>query len=120
MSFDPGEFLRLAEELAQGSNDEARLRTAVGRAYYATLLQARESLGIPQSRRRRIHGEVIGRLKGRDKAAGNQLDKLETLRGEADYEMVVDDPLHQNWISNWGLARNYAQHIMGRLRSIGG
>ncbi len=116
MSFDPRSFLRLAEQLAQDDNDEASLRTAVGRAYYATFLQARDRLGIRG--RRDIHGKVIGGLKARDKAAGNQLHKLETLRGAADYEMNVVDPAHRDWRSNWNMAHEYAIHILERLRGL--
>lgn len=42
--FDPSDFLDLAIEL--GTNDEARIRTAVGRAYYATFLTARNAFAI--------------------------------------------------------------------------
>ena len=117
MSFDPNDFLRVADGLAQGSDDEASLRTAVGRAYYGVFLQARERLGI-HGQRRRVHGIVIGRLRSADPAAGNQLDKLEALRGAADYDLVVQDPLHQNWQSNWRDASNYARHIARRLARL--
>jgi hypothetical protein len=60
MTFDPNRFLGLERELAGNSDDEARLRTAVGRAYYSVFLQARELRGIRE--RRRVHGLVIGRL----------------------------------------------------------
>jgi len=40
MTFNPNEFLRLANELARNTDDEASLRSAVGRAYYAVFLQA--------------------------------------------------------------------------------
>jgi len=117
MTFDGSAFLRVANELAHNSDDEASLRTAVGRAYYAVFLQARERLGI-HGQRRRIHGIVIGRLKSADPVAGNQLDKLEALRGAADYDLVVQDPLHQNWQSNWRDASNYARHIARRLARL--
>lgn len=117
MSFNPKEFLRLANDLASNVHDEASLRSAVGRAYYAAMLQAREQLGIP-GHRRTIHRMVIGRLKRADRAAGDQLDKLETLRGEADYELVVQDPIHRDWLSNWGLASSYALNITRRLTKL--
>ena len=34
--FDWSEFLTVAEELARRTDDEVALRTAIGRAYYAT------------------------------------------------------------------------------------
>lgn len=117
MTFNPNEFLRLANVLAANVNDEASLRTAVGRAYYTVVLQARDRLGL-RGHRRKIHGMVIGRLKAADRSAGDQLDKLETLRGEADYEMVVEDPLHRNWRSNWSLASSLATSILGRLQRL--
>ena len=117
MTFNPSEFLRLANELARDNSDEAKLRSAVGRAYYAVFLQARESLGL-SGNRRRIHRLVIGRLKGTDRSAGDQLDKLETLRGEADYELVVRDTLHRDWLSNWKSASVYSNNVFRRLRKL--
>ncbi len=117
MTFDPSEFLNVASELARNPHDEASLRTAVGRAYYSVFLQACEKLGI-RGRRRRVHGFVIGRLRHDDPAAGNELAKLETLRGEADYEMTVQDPLHRDWRYNWRAALSYATHISRRLQGL--
>jgi uncharacterized protein (UPF0332 family) len=117
MTFDPNEFLNVANKLAQNAQDEASLRTAVGRAYYSVFLQACEKLGI-QGRRRRVHGFVIGRVRHNDPAAGNQLAKLEALRGEADYQLTVSDPLHRDWRSNWRQASNYAMHIVKRLQRL--
>ena len=117
MTFDPADFLRVANELASEGHDEAFLRTAVGRAYYAVFLQAREFLGL-RGQRRHIHNTVISRLKRTDFAAGTQLDKLETLRGQADYELLVEDPIHRDWHSNWNTASNYAQHILRRLQRL--
>lgn len=42
--FDCSDYLDVANELAQRSGDEAALRTAIGRAYYATFGTARDSL----------------------------------------------------------------------------
>ena len=113
MTFDPNDFLRIAYELGQEADDEAKLRTAVGRAYYAVFLRARERLGIRQ--RRYVHRLVIGALRRSDRAAGDQLDKLEQLRGFADYDLVVNDPIHQNWAQNWQTASSFASHIWRRL-----
>ena len=117
MTFDPREFLRVAGQLAQHNDDEASLRSAVNRAYYSVFLLARDKLGLRGSQRH-IHHQVIGKLKNADLAAGNQLDKLETLRGEADYELTVRDPLHRDWTSNWRSAANYAEHISRRLQRL--
>jgi uncharacterized protein (UPF0332 family) len=40
MPFDWAEYLRLADELAQRQTDEAALRSAVSRAYYAAFCRA--------------------------------------------------------------------------------
>lgn len=113
MSFDPEDFFGAAVFNAGDTEDEARLRTAVGRAYYAGFLAAREKLGV-RTHTGRVHREVIGLLKKRDLAAGNQLDKLEELRGLADYELVVE----QDWRGNWELAAKYVQHVLGRIRRL--
>ena len=113
MTFDPSEFLRVANELGQHTDDEARLRTAIGRAYYAVMLRARERLGIRV--RRRVHPIVISRLRSADRPAGDQLAKLETLRGVADYDLIVNDTPHQNWQHNWQVASNFASHILRRI-----
>jgi uncharacterized protein (UPF0332 family) len=51
--FNPSDFLDLAREL--GKNNEAKIRTAVGRAYYASFLTARNAFAInektPQAHR---------------------------------------------------------------------
>lgn len=114
MNFDPIRFLRIAELVAGASDDEAGLRTAVGRAYYACLLEAREKLGV-QTRSGRVHEEVIGLLRRRDRRAGDQLDRLRELRGLADYHLTVANPLQRNWQSNWRLAHAYAQTVLMRL-----
>ena len=117
--FDPSDFLIVAHELAgDGSWAEARLRTAVGRAYYSVFLQARDKLQIRE--KKGVHTKVIQALKRVDRAAGDQLDSLESLRGAADYEMTVNDPLSRDWRSNWHRARNYADHIARRLARLTG
>lgn len=41
MAFDPQKFLELARDLAERANDQAALRSAISRAYYAAFLSAR-------------------------------------------------------------------------------
>lgn len=113
MSFDPVRFLEVAEILGRDTNDQAGLRTAVGRAYWASFLEVRVRLGV-RTRTGKVHREVIGLLKKRDQAAGNQLDKLEELRTLADYEL---DQQH-SWRSNWEMARLLANHILEGLRRL--
>ena len=116
MTFDPREFLRVANELAQQTNDEAKLRSAIGRAYYAVMLCARERLGIRAQRR--VHRLVISRLRSVDRAAGDQLAKLETLRGVSDYDLIIDDLTQKDWQSNWRVASNFASHILRRIERL--
>ena len=113
MAFDPGDFFTLAESLAAQDHSESRLRTAVGRVYYAAFLRARDQFHV--TGRRRVHRNVITALKRFDRAAGDQLDKLEDLRGYADYETNISDPLYSDWDDNWHKARAFAIHILGRL-----
>ena len=119
--FDPERFFEVAEFNAAvrgttAPDEEARLRTAVGRAYYASFLAARTKFGV--RRGRSVHQDVISELKRRDRAAGNQLDKLEELRTVADYELVAQSPFHQDWRRNWQSARAFAAHVLGRLRTL--
>ena len=115
MPFDPTQFYLLASELGANSG-EAHLRTAVGRAYYSVFLQARAKLGIRGTKR--VHTKVIVALKGRDRAAGDQLSKLETLRGLADYELDITDSINRDWPRNWQMAQAFVQHLQRRLSLI--
>jgi len=117
VTFDPHEFLRIANELGQHIDDEAKLRAAIGRAYYSVMLRARAGLGVTGSRN--IHSRVISSLRKIDRAAGDQLDKLESLRGVADYELTVIDPMQRDWPSNWQMASSFATHISSRLARRG-
>lgn len=96
MSFDGSEFLLLAQELAgkkKGvSTEEARLRSAISRAYYAAFLEARRFLrkrGTPGIFGRQAHDNVINALLNdadpNYQSAGADLDVLRTLRRQADY-----------------------------------
>ncbi len=112
-SFDSLEFLRVAELLADGDASEANLRTAVSRTYYAVFLAMRERFGVEG--KRNIHGRVIGAVYAYDKMAGERLQKLEALRGLADYRLRDLDALDRNWRDNYRKARRFAEFILGRL-----
>jgi uncharacterized protein (UPF0332 family) len=109
--FDPTLFLNMAQELGQTSEEE-RLRTAIGRAYYAVFLVAREKLGVVT--RRRVHQTVIEELKKTPgmRAIGDQLDRLRQLRTEADYDLRSTS----NWRTNWITAQSLAERLLPRLR----
>jgi uncharacterized protein (UPF0332 family) len=96
--FKPRKFLRLAERLVSDKNYETpcRVRTSIGRAYYAAFLFAKEKLeriGRPFSNDHRVHQEVIDRLfDSENSTIGSQLDLLYQNRRQADYDMYVDLP----------------------------
>ena len=112
-SFDPLEFLRVAESLVQHDPSEASYRTAVNRIYYAVFLTARELLQVPGEQH--IHGRVIGELRRRDRYASRQLKALHTLRGLADYHLTVHDSLRNDWHQNYQLARRLSTFVLERL-----
>lgn len=83
--FDPADFLRLAEEMSAG--DEARLRTAVSRAYYAVFLLARQRFGVgdPTPEAHREVFRVLYRRRGPAVAA--RMRSLRRLRNASDYDL---------------------------------
>ena len=93
--FRPRKFLKLASQLiADKEYDEpCRIRTSVGRAYYAAFLYAKERLerlGYAFPDTHRVHQLVIDDLMDRgDTTIGSQLDKLLEKRRTADYYMDV-------------------------------
>lgn len=108
--FDPTLFLNIARELGQTSEEE-RLRTAIGRAYYAVFLVAREKLGV--TTRKQVHQMVIEELRRKPgtRAIGDQLDRLRRLRTEADYDLRSTS----NWRTNWTTAQSLAERLLPKL-----
>lgn len=100
MSFNWSEYLNLAEMLTGRttipSSQEAKLRSAVSRAYYAAFCQARNHLRdeeghtIPPGGQ--AHPYVRDALRSSSdrarKQIGNDLDRLRRRRNQADYEDV--------------------------------
>lgn len=96
MSFDWSQYFNLARELAgqttPPAGQEARLRSALSRAYYAVFclarnhLRDREGLSIPRDR---VHSYVIDHFKTSADPArsqlGHDLDRLRWDRNKADY-----------------------------------
>ena len=111
--FNPLDFLRTAEFLAERDPSEAGLRTAVSRTYYAVLLTAVDSLGVASGQG--IHNRAIGELLKYDRRAGLQLRKLMNLRVRADYDLDVQDPLRTDWRRNYQMARAFAAFVLGRI-----
>jgi uncharacterized protein (UPF0332 family) len=115
---DPHDFLTLARELAGQNDEQGRLRTAVGRAYYALFLIAREKTHIMA--KRETHEKVIQALKKTPgyRPTADQLDKLRRLREVADYELAPKDPTDSNWKRNWSKVENFVAAILPKLESL--
>ena len=111
--FNPLDFLRTAEFLAERDSSEADLRTAVSRTYYAVLLTVVDSLGVIAGQH--IHTRAIGELTRYDQPAGLQLRQLKNLREIADYDLDVQDPLRTDWRRNYQMARAFAAFVLGRI-----
>ncbi len=114
--FDPTQFLRVAAVIASSEANEAMLRTAVGRAYYAVFLVARDRLGVVTSEK--VHSEVIRLLTRRDRKLGNQMFFLLNLRLAADYQMAPERESQQDWQINWRRAQDTAVFLLPKLERI--
>jgi len=92
-AYDPRGFFSLADRLLTDGEyrGESRIRTAIGRFYYAAFLLARKRLqekGIRVSDGAKIHEAVIEKyMDMRLSSIGNRLDQLRERRVEADYHM---------------------------------
>ena len=111
--FNPLDFLRTAEFLAERDPSEAGLRTAVSRTYYGVMLAAADSLGVAAGQH--MHTRVIGALFRHDARAGRQLRQLMRLRVLADYDLDVQNPLRTDWRRNYQMARAFAAFVLGRI-----
>jgi hypothetical protein len=114
--FDPEDFLRVADSLGTPGSQEAELRTAVGRTYYALFLLARAKARVHSGNQ--IHQLVIAELKKLPgyRPVGEQLDRLRRLRVIADYQMLPADPQVRDWQVNWAAAQAIARRVLPRLR----
>jgi hypothetical protein len=113
-------FLIVARELALPDREEAKLRTAVGRAYYALFLIARERTGTRG--RKNVHQQVLNALRRRRayRSTADQLDALRRLRVVADYQLLPEDSADRDWTHNWSRAQALVNRILPRLTSMGG
>lgn len=91
--YDPKGFLSLANRLLTDGEyrREGRIRTAMGRFYYAAFLLARKKLqekGIRVDDEAKIHRVVIEKyMEIGLSSIGNRLDQLREKRVDADYHM---------------------------------
>ena len=89
--FDWQEFLELAQNLAGRSGEEAALRTAISRAYYATFHSGRTQLakaGLEIDRSGRAHQQVRDELGRQSGPLQQELVRLHRWRKQADYDDV--------------------------------
>lgn len=115
MPFRPELFLDLARELAQQPATEARLRTAVSRAYYAAFLTARDRLRIQGEG----HQPVLHAARTVHRPTGEKLSALFRFRILADYDLHPADPTRQDWEANWRTVNTLAGNVMPLVAALG-
>ena len=114
--FDLMRFVTLADELASGTNDEARLRTAISRLYYGVFLLARQRAGIDE--RRFVHERVRTALSSTNSRLAASLGVVGRLRDVADYEELPGNLHERDWSRNWQRARRNAEIVLTELRTL--
>jgi hypothetical protein len=110
--FDPIRLLHLARNLANGQTDEAILRTAVGQAYYAVFLIARDEARIDKRDRWGQHDRTHDAIRRKSLRAGADYASLKDLRVQADYYLLAEDPFYEDWAVNWRDADSYAEALI--------
>jgi uncharacterized protein (UPF0332 family) len=85
--FDPIDFLSLAEDLIRNEISEAKIRTSIGRSYYASFLYARKVAGLTSLRTPEVHRKVVRFLYVKEPAIANRLHLLRRFRDSADHNL---------------------------------
>lgn len=125
MTFDWSQYLNLAKEflgqLTPPTNQEAKMRSAISRAYYAAFISARnylqetEGLSIPKTAD--AHKYVVQQFKQSSETErqniGRNLEKLRRDRNEADYNNSVPELFK---ISKIAVKRS--QRVMSQLSNL--
>jgi len=96
MSFQWTDYLTLAQNVVSAATDEASLRTAVSRAYYAAfhvarryVMDAKPEVQLPaDGRQHEMVWEVLGRGRRQERAACAHGRRLKQKRTKADYAMT--------------------------------
>ena len=114
--FDPLQFLRLADEIATDDADEAALRTAIGRAYYAVFLLARKHTSVRG--RHQAHHRVREELGGHSSRLAALLGTMASYRDLADYDLQPVNQQRQDWQRNWRLVRKNANEVLDELSKL--
>lgn len=101
--FRPQQFMEVARHLATPPTDEARLRAAVSRAYYAIFLLIRDKAKI--TGKDSVHERAKTAVAAQSSAAGGTFQTLRELRTHADYALKPGDlgydPAYDDWTDNW-------------------
>ncbi len=114
--FNPMKFLEVAIKLAE-NGDEANLRTAVGRAYYAVFLVTRDKLGIKATED--SHKKVLEALHKRNHITlKDQLKAVRDLRTVADYEMIPENENCRNWETNWIRQKAFIDKLLPQVNAL--
>jgi hypothetical protein len=114
--FDPLDFLRIADALATDDADEASLRTAIGKVYYALFLIARDKTGIEG--RATVHECVRAAISPHDHRLASRLGTIGHIRLVADYEVTTRSPQDRDWHRNWEIARRNARFVLRDLAAL--
>jgi hypothetical protein len=114
--FDPLRFLSLADTVATDDADEAALRTAIGRAYYAVFLLARAKTGV--AGRRHAHERVRVAISPVNDRLASLLGSISSYRDYADYELAPTNPNFANWKRNWETVRRNVTVVLEDLDSL--
>jgi hypothetical protein len=115
-AFDPLDFLQLADELAADDADEAALRTAIGRVYYAVFLLARSKTPIRD--RRAAHVRVRESISPTNQRLASLLGGMSKYRDVADYEPTPASSQFRDWRRNWELVRRNADDVLDELSTL--
>ncbi len=101
--FYPQHFLEVARDLAAAPTNEAKLRAAVSRAYYALFLMVRDKANIIG--KDSVHERAKTAVAAKSAAAGGTFQTLRELRTHADYVLKPGDsgydPAYDDWEGNW-------------------
>lgn len=114
--FGPLDFLRLADTLATDDPDEAALRTAVGRAYYAVFLLARAKTGVEG--KRQAHERVRQAISPVNERLASLLGTIATARYFADYEPRPTNSNFSDWKRIWQQVRQNVTSVLDELETL--
>jgi uncharacterized protein (UPF0332 family) len=123
-TFNPRKFLEIGKSLLNDGryDEDSKVRTAMGRIYYAAFLVAWKKLeheGIAIRDRSKVHEEVIDAYMDRGFTnIGGKLDQLRERRVDADYHMMVD--LALNECRQLALLSERTIQLIEQIRTIAG